>query len=82
LKNSPSNRTPERVSPAAPGSVNRAAKTQPSKESRNKANTIRNSVKVEHYLMQIEKVQGFARAWALRERLEQGQISFDELQRR
>ena len=55
---------------------------QPSKVSRNRANTIRNSVKVEHYLMEVEKVHGFAKSWALRERLEQGHISFDELTRR
>jgi hypothetical protein len=39
-------------------------------------------VKVEHYLMEIEKAHGFAKSWALRERLEQGQMSFDELMRR
>jgi hypothetical protein len=32
--------------------------------------------------MQIEKAHGFATAWALREQLEQGQLSFDELMRR
>jgi len=58
------------------------APVQPSKESRNRANTIRNSVKVEHYLMEVEKVHGFAKSWALRERLEQGHVSFDELLRR
>jgi hypothetical protein len=51
-------------------------------QSRNKANTIRNSAKVEHYLMEVEKVHGFAKAWALRERLEQGEISLDDVMRR
>jgi hypothetical protein len=55
---------------------------QRSKESRNKANTIRNAAKVEHYLMEVEKAHGFAKSWALRERLEQGQVSLDELIRR
>jgi len=54
-----------------------------SKETRNKANTIRNSAKVEQFLMEeVEKVHGFAKSWALRERLELGQVSFDELRRR
>lgn len=39
-------------------------------------------MKVEDYLMQVERAQGFAKSWALRERLEQGRISFDELTRR
>lgn len=39
-------------------------------------------MKVEHYLMEVEKAQGFAKSWALRERLEQGQVSFDDLMRR
>jgi hypothetical protein len=47
-------------------------------QSRNKANTIRNWAKVENYLMEVEKVHGFARSWALRERLEQGDVSLDE----
>jgi len=32
--------------------------------------------------MEIEKAHGFAKSWALRERLEQGQISLEELMRR
>ena len=48
-------------------------------KSRNKANTIRNWAKVENYLMEVEKVHGFAKSWALRERLEQGDVSLDEL---
>lgn len=52
------------------------------KETRNKANTRRNAAKVEHYLMEIEKAHGFAKSWALRERLEQGEISLEELMRR
>jgi len=60
----------------------RTEPAQRSKEARNKANTIRNSAKVEHYLMEVEKAHGFAKSWALRERLEQGDVSLDELMRR
>jgi hypothetical protein len=60
----------------------RLALPQKSKEGRNKANTIRNSAKVEQYLMEVEKAQGFAKSWALRERLEQGHVSLDDLMRR
>ena len=52
------------------------------KKARNRANTLRNSVKVEQFLMEVEKVHGFARSWALRERLEQGQVSLEEAMRR
>jgi hypothetical protein len=52
------------------------------KHARNKANTIRNSAKVEHYLMEVEKSHGYAKSWAYRERLEQGHVSLDELMRR
>jgi len=55
---------------------------QQSKHDRNKANTRRNSAQAEQYLTEIEKVHGFAKAWALRERLEQGHITLDELRRR
>jgi hypothetical protein len=78
------NRNPD-ASPNArptPEAPSRPGKAPVSKASRNKANTIRNSAKFEQYLMQIEKSQGFARSWELRERLEQGEISFDELVRR
>lgn len=43
---------------------------------------IKNSAKVEHYLMEVEKAHGFARSWALREQIEQGHVSLDELKRR
>jgi hypothetical protein len=45
----------------------------------NKANTIRNWTKVEHYLMEVEKAHGCARSWALRMRLEQGHVTLGEL---
>jgi len=32
--------------------------------------------------MEVEKVHGFAKSWALRERLEQGQVSLEEAMRR
>jgi hypothetical protein len=75
-----SQNAPEAPNPPVPGQPN--AVVQRSKESRNKANTYRNSVKVEHYLMEVEKAHGFAKSWALRERLEQGHISLDDLMRR
>jgi hypothetical protein len=31
--------------------------------------------------MEVEKAYGFARSWELRERLEQGRVSFDEVLR-
>ena len=46
---------------------------------RNQSNTRRNAVKVDQYLMEVEKVHGYARAWALRERLERGEVSLAEL---
>ncbi len=55
---------------------------QQSQQGRNKAHTRRNSAKVEQYLMDIEKAHGFARSWELRERLERGDVTLEELQRR
>ena len=54
---------------------------QQSRQSRNKANTRKNSAKIEQYLTEIEKSQGFAKSWELRERLEQGHVTLDELRR-
>ena len=50
-------------------------------QQRNKAHTRKNAAKVEQYLMQVEKVQGFAKSWELRERLEQGEIKLSNLGR-
>ena len=52
---------------------------QPSKQSRNKARTKKDAVKVEEYLTRVEKVHGCAKAWELRERLEEGQVTLAEL---
>jgi hypothetical protein len=52
-----------------------------SKQSRNKSNTRKNSAKVEQYLTEIEKAHGFARSWELREQLEQGHVTLDDLKR-
>ena len=49
---------------------------------RNRAHTRRNAMKLEQYLTELEKVQGFARSWDLRERLERGDITLDELKLR
>jgi len=53
-----------------------------SKQTRNQASTRRNWDKVEQHLTQVEKSQGFARAWQLREQLERGNITLDDLKRR
>jgi hypothetical protein len=86
LKQLSSKRAVARRSPKPPIAAVQPVKgqlnTSASKESRNKANTIRNTAKIEQFLMEVEKVHGFARSWAMRERLEQGQVSFDELLRR
>ena len=67
--------------PASAPKTDRADELLRLKRSRNRANTIRNWSKVEDYLMRVEKANGFARSWVLRERLEQGQVSLDELMR-
>jgi hypothetical protein len=53
-----------------------------SREDRNKAATRKDSVRVEQYLTDFERAHGFAKAWALRERLEHGHVTLDELRRR
>ena len=53
-----------------------------SREDRNKALTRKDSVRVEQYLTDFEKAHGCAKAWALRERLEHGHVTLDELRRR
>lgn len=53
-----------------------------SQQTRNQANTRRNWAKVEQHLTEVEKAMGYAKAWALREQLEQGKITLDELKRR
>jgi len=50
-----------------------------SKQARNRSSTQRNWSKVEEYLTAIEKSRGFAKAWELRERLERGDITLDDL---
>ena len=53
-----------------------------SPQSRNKASTRKNWSKVEEYLTGVEKSRGIAKAWELRERLERGDVTLDELTRR
>ncbi|HEX4794219.1 MAG TPA: hypothetical protein VH370_10535 [Humisphaera sp.] len=53
-----------------------------SQQARNKANTRRNWDRIEQHLTEVEKVQGSARAWKLREQLEQGHITINDLKRR
>ncbi len=50
--------------------------SEQTQQTRNQANTRRNWAKVEQHLTEVEKSMGFARAWALREQLEQGKITF------
>jgi len=52
------------------------------KHARNRANSVRNSSKVERYLTEVEKVHGFATSWVFRERLERGDATLVELMRR
>jgi hypothetical protein len=75
-------RNPDNTPVAAVHPIKKQSNPPVSREARNRASTKRNSVKVEHHLMEVEKAHGFAKSWALREQLEQGQISFDELMRR
>jgi len=51
-------------------------------QARNKASTRRNWDKVEQHLTAVEKIHGCARAWTLREQLELGKITLDDLTRR
>ena len=53
----------------------------PSLQTRNKSHTHKNWAKVENYLTDVEKVQGLARAWELRGRLERGDVRLGELSR-
>ena len=55
---------------------------QQSQQARNKASTRKNWDKVEQHLTEVEKRQGFARAWDLRQQLELGKITLDDLKRR
>jgi hypothetical protein len=55
---------------------------QQSKQSRNIACTRKHSAKIEQCLTKVEKADGCARAWELREQIERGEISLNELRRR
>jgi hypothetical protein len=50
-----------------------------SQHSRNIARNRRNWAKVEQYLTNVEKAEGCAKAWALRERFERGQVTLEGL---
>ena len=52
-----------------------------SQQSRNKAATRKNWSKVEDYLTRVERSHGFDKAWKLRQQLESGEITLDELTR-
>jgi len=47
-----------------------------------KAHTRRNSAKAERYLTDVEKTHGTAHAWALRQRLESGDLALGDLKGR
>ena len=51
----------------------------PSFRARNTTLNRKNGAKVDQYLMEVEKVQGFAKAWELRERFERGDVTLAEL---
>jgi type VI protein secretion system component VasF len=70
------------LAPSAPAASPDRDEQMRLKHARNRANTIRNAAKVEHFLMEVEKMQGFAKSWSFRERLEQGHVSLDELMHR
>jgi hypothetical protein len=55
---------------------------QQSTEGRNKARTRKGWKKVEQYLTQVEKSDGCAKAWELRQRLEAGHVTLEELKGR
>ena len=50
-----------------------------SQHTRNKASARRTWDEVEQHLTRVEKRQGLAKAWELREQLEQGRMTLDEL---
>jgi hypothetical protein len=52
---------------------------QPSKQTRNRTATRKNWSKVEDYLMHVEKSRGIGKALELREKLERGEVTLDEL---
>jgi hypothetical protein len=79
-KKNPADRTTPEAAIQPLKSRPEAAPRQPI-EARNRANTLRNSAKVEQYLIELEKVQGFEKSWAIREQLERGQVSFNDLKR-
>ena len=53
-----------------------------STESRNIARSRKNSAAIEEHLTRVEKSLGCAEAWALRERIEKGQVTLRELKLR
>jgi hypothetical protein len=50
-------------------------------QSRNKAHNRRNAAKVEQYLMEVERVHGCSKSWALREQFERGDVTLGEFNR-
>ena len=52
---------------------------RPSQQARNRASTRRAWSDVEQYLTGVEKAQGWAKSWALRERLERGDVTLKDL---
>jgi len=55
---------------------------QPSKQTRNKAQSCKNSAKIERFLTEFEKAHGCAKSWEMRERLESGDLTLKEMLRR
>lgn len=55
--------------------------SQQSRQARNKAQTSKNLAKIEQFLMEVEKVQGCAKSWEMRERFEKGDLTLKMLGR-
>ena len=64
-----------------PNSPPKPLRPQPTKQTRNKANTRRNTAQFEEYLINVEKAHGFEKVWRYRELLEQGNVTLEELRR-
>ena len=52
---------------------------QQPQQARNQAHTRRNWDKIEQHLTEVEKIHGAQRAWKLREQLELGKITINDL---
>ena len=77
----PEKRRPPPSSPPSPPQSSPPSPPQSSPAARNRASNRRNWSKAEAYLTNVEKAHGLAKAWELRERLERGEVTVDDLPR-